>query len=248
MRPSSASSSVEHARRSSRCAARRRRAARRARRARRRSATCACPSARPAARRRGPRRRRSAATAPPIAQLQRIAHAVDADALDRRAGARRARPACRGCAGRRSGWSWRRESCTRPVAARVAVEHAASTGRARLRPCAERAQWFAAGRTVPVGAEALRIDCSMPAASSPHSASSLAGSPCSMNASGRPSFSTGISMPRRGQRLEHRAAGAAHDAALFHRHDRIVAARELVTSSTSSGLHAPVSHRRHRAA
>ena len=76
-----------------------------ARRARRRSATCACPSARPAARRRGSSRATVGATAAADPQLQRIAHALHADALDREVAVVARRSACRGCAGRRSGWS-----------------------------------------------------------------------------------------------------------------------------------------------
>ena len=63
-----------------------------------------------------------------------------------------------------------------------------------------------------------------------------AGSPWSMNLSRQPEHQDRLD-DARGQRFRHRAAGAAHHAALFHRHERSRAsAASCSTSSTSSGL------------
>ena len=154
----------------------------------------------PAAPRPGPTARPwSAPRRPP--QLQRIAHVLDADALDRAGGARHARSACRGCAGRRSGWSWlqggqRRRATPGSMTSIAVVRCNGVNGVSRKR------QPLAAGRTTDRRLpKRLSIDCSMPAASSPHIDSSLAGSPCSTNLSGRPSCSTGSASPCGGQAL-----------------------------------------------
>ena len=84
----------------------------------------------------------------------------------------------------------------------------------------------------------------MPAASSPTEASSLAGSPWSMKRSGRPSSSTRFSIAV-GERLAHRAAGAAHDLVLFDGDEQLVVRRELVDQLDVQRLHeAHVGHRR----
>ena len=214
MRPLARMQQVEH--RGERAgAAHRRRAARRWRRARRRSATCACPSGRPAAPRRATTARPSSCSRAGDAHLQRIAHVLDADALDGElapvglALGVGDRAAAAAGAGRRVGCSWGRIR--------------------RWRGTAAAGQWFTAGRTSTGRAAESARGCAArcrrrrvrtaPAA--------CAGSPCSTNSSGRPSSSTGIVDLRRLQRLEHRAAGAAHDGALLDRDERLVRARQL---------------------
>jgi hypothetical protein len=198
--------------------------------ARPRSATCACPSARPAAPRPATTARPwTARRRPP--QLQRVAHVLDAHALDRQValvtlalrvgdvqgvgevgheGAPKHAPI------------WRARVPSQGLHAGALANGSAASAVHRR----------SAGR----GRSAGGSTASMPAASRPHHGQQLGRVAMFDEAVGQAQVQQRHADAGRGQAFTHRAAGAAGDAALFDRDQASCVRASSSTSASSSGL------------